>query len=144
MSDLSPRELIDAISEMDSCELRELASAIEEEFSVSVDEPSSVDLPFDYTVGFWRYESGYKVVLVERGPNKVEVIKLLRSHFNLTLKEAIDQLQHLPMTIKEQCSNDEAYDLKREYEAVGAVIALEDDFYRVYDPAHITPGYGYD
>ena len=143
MPNLSLKELIDEIGKMDSWELRKLASAIEDEFSVSKSNPAA-DLPFDYTVGFWRYESGYKVVLVECGSDKIGLVKLLRWNFNLTLKEAIDQLKHLPMTIKEACSKEEAYDLKAEYEKAGAVVALEDDLYRVYDPAHISPGYGYD
>jgi large subunit ribosomal protein L7/L12 len=143
MSKMSPRELVEEIARMDSWELGDLASTIEDEFSASKSNPAA-DLPFDYTVGFWRYESGYKVVLVDCGSDKIELIKLLRWHFDLTLKGAIDQLKHLPMTIKEACSYEEAYDLKAEYEKAGAVVAFEDDFYRVYDPTHISPGYAYD
>ncbi len=105
---------------------------------------SAPGLPYDYTEGFWRYESGYKVVLVDYGFDKKQVVKRIRSHIELSLKEAIDLLNRLPITLKEGCDETEAYELKREYESVGAVIALEDDFIRVYDPSHISPGYGYD
>ena len=105
---------------------------------------SAPGLPYDYTEGFWRYESRNKVVLVDYGSDKVQVIKLLRSHIPLTLKEAHDLLKRLPITIKEGCDDAEAYDVKREFEAVGAVITLEDDLCRIYDPANISPGYGYD
>lgn len=100
---------------------------------------SAPGLPYDYTEGFWRYEDGYVVVLIECGPNEVEVVKLLRGWFDLTLKEAKALVRNLPATIKEACGDEEAHAMKSELERAGAVVALEPDFYRVYDPAHISP-----
>ena len=143
MAGLSSEELLEAIGKLSSEELRDVVSAIEDDLLASGSEVAA-EPPIDYTAGFWRYEDGYKVVLVDCGPNKVQVVKLLRRHFDLVLKEAMDMAKNPPQTIGEHCAREEAYDLKGEFESVGAVVALEPDFYRVYDPWNISPGYAYD
>ena len=134
----SVSELLEAIREMSPEELQLLSEAIQEIFSVTVREPET-----NYPYTFWQYYymGGYSVILNEAGPNKVKVIKLLREFRCQSLTEAKELVEHkLPAYVKENCKKDEAYNLREQFEAVGAVVTLEGGY--VYDP--LPNGYMYD
>jgi large subunit ribosomal protein L7/L12 len=67
----------------------------------------------------------FDVVLKESGTNKIAVIKEVRSFTNLGLKEAKDLVEAAPKTVKEGATKEEAEDLKKKLEAVGAKVEVK-------------------
>jgi len=67
----------------------------------------------------------FNVVLKEIGDKKINVIKTVREVTNLGLKEAKDLVDNAPKPVKEGVSKEEAEEMKKKFEEVGAVIELE-------------------
>ncbi len=67
----------------------------------------------------------FDVVLKVIGDKKIQVIKVVRAHTQLGLKEAKELVDSAPKAVREGLSKDEAEQLKKELEEVGATIALE-------------------
>ena len=67
----------------------------------------------------------FDVVLVEAGPNKINVIKEVRAITGLGLKEAKDLVEAGGKAVKEQAPKDEAEELKKKLEAAGAKVELK-------------------
>ena len=70
-------------------------------------------------------KTSFDVVLTEAGTNKISVIKEVRAATNLGLKEAKDLVEAAPKTVKEGVTKEEAEDLKKKLEAVGAKVQLK-------------------
>ncbi len=67
----------------------------------------------------------FNVVLKEIGPNKINVIKVVRGLTGLGLKEAKAVVDGAPGAIKENVGKEEAESAKAELEEAGAVVELE-------------------
>jgi large subunit ribosomal protein L7/L12 len=67
----------------------------------------------------------YNVVLKEIGDKKINVIKTVREVTSLGLKEAKDLVDNAPKPVKEGVSKDEAEEIKKKFEEVGAIIELQ-------------------
>ena len=70
-------------------------------------------------------KTAFDVILTEGGPQKVQVIKEIRSFTTLGLKEAKDLVEGAPKTLKEGVSKKEADEIKKKLEAVGAKVELK-------------------
>ncbi len=70
-------------------------------------------------------KSSFDVVLKEVGSAKLQVVKAVKEACGLSLKEAKDLVDGAPSTLKEGMSKDEAENLKKTIEAVGAVVELK-------------------
>ena len=67
----------------------------------------------------------FDVVLKVIGDKKIQVIKVVRAHTQLGLKEAKDLVDAAPKAVREGLSKDEAEQIKKELEEAGATVALE-------------------
>ncbi len=67
----------------------------------------------------------FDVVLEAIGPNKVQVIKVVRSATTLGLKEAKDLVEAAPKDVKTGISKDDAEKLKKELEEAGATAKIK-------------------
>ena len=67
----------------------------------------------------------FNVVLKEIGDKKINVIKTVREVTSLGLKEAKDLVDSAPKPVKEGVSKDEAEEIKKKFEEVGAVIEIQ-------------------
>ncbi len=67
----------------------------------------------------------FDVVLEAIGPNKVQVIKVVRSATTLGLKEAKDLVEAAPKEVKAGISKDDAEKLKKELEEAGATAKIK-------------------
>jgi large subunit ribosomal protein L7/L12 len=70
-------------------------------------------------------KSTFDVVLKTAGDKKIQVIKVVRAHTGLGLKEAKDMVDGAPKTIKENLAKDEAEKIKKELEEQGATVELK-------------------
>ena len=67
----------------------------------------------------------FDVVLEAIGPNKINVIKVVRAATSLGLKEAKDLVEAAPKEIKTGVSKEDAEKLKKELEDAGATVKIK-------------------
>ena len=126
MAKLTTEEFIAAIKELSVLELNELVKACEEEFGVSAAAGVVVAAAGAGDAGAGAEEkSEYDVELTDVGAQKVKVIKVVREATGLGLKEAKDLVDSAPKMIKEGASKEEADDIKKKLEEVGAKVTLK-------------------
>ena len=125
MAKLTTAEMIDAIKELSVLELNELVKACEEEFGVSAAAGVVVAAAGAEGGAAGEEKSEFDVELTEVGPNKVEVIKVVREATGLGLKEAKELVDGAPKVIKEAAEKAEAEDIKTKLEAEGAKVTLK-------------------
>ncbi|HMV07332.1 MAG TPA: 50S ribosomal protein L7/L12 [Cyclobacteriaceae bacterium] len=70
-------------------------------------------------------KTNFDVVLKASGPNKLQIVKLVKELTGLGLKEAKDMVDGAPKTIKEGLPKDEAENLKKQLVEAGAEVELK-------------------
>ncbi len=123
MAKLTAQELIDAIKELSVLELNDLVKACEEEFGVSA--AAGVVVAAGPAAAVEEEKTEFDVELTEVGAEKVKVIKVVREITGLGLKEAKDLVDGAPKMVKEAVSKEEAEELKKKLEEVGAKATLK-------------------
>ncbi len=123
MAKLSAQELIDAIKELTVLELNDLVKACEEEFGVSA--AAGVVVATAGPTVEAEEKTEFDVELTEVGAEKVKVIKVVREVTGLGLKEAKDVVDGAPKMLKEAASKEEADEIKKKLEEVGAKVTLK-------------------
>ena len=121
---MTTQEIIEVIKGLSVLELNDLVKACEEEFGVSA--AAGVVVAAAGADGAAAEEkTEFDVELTEVGPNKVKVIKVVREITGLGLKEAKDVVDGAPKVVKEQASKEEAEEIKKKLEEVGAKVTLK-------------------
>jgi large subunit ribosomal protein L7/L12 len=117
-------ELIKGMSLMEAAELKK---ALEDEFGVTAAAPIMMAGPMagGGDAAAVEEQTEFDVVLQSAGEKKINVIKVVRAHTGLGLKEAKDLVDGAPNTVKEGISKDEAEKLKKEFEEAGATVTLK-------------------
>ena len=119
-------DALDIIKGMTIVELRDLNSAIEEEFGVTAAAPVAVAAPAADGGGAAAEEqTEFDVMLTDFGANKINVIKAVRALTSLGLKEAKDLVEAAPKAVKEQIGKDDADAAKATLEEAGATVELK-------------------
>jgi large subunit ribosomal protein L7/L12 len=67
----------------------------------------------------------FNVVLSDVGPNKINVIKVVREVTSLGLKEAKDLVDGAPKPVKEAVAKEEAESIKKKFEEAGAKVEIK-------------------
>ena len=67
----------------------------------------------------------FSVILKEAGASKINVIKTVREITGLGLKEAKDLVDGAPKLVKEGLSKDEAANIKKKFDEVGAQVEIK-------------------
>ena len=116
--------IIDAVKELTVLELNELVKAIEEEFGVSAAAPVAVAAAAPGAAAA-EEKSEFDVVLAEVGAEKIKVIKVVREITGLGLGDAKALVDGDPKTVKEAVAKDEAEEMKKKLEEVGAKVELK-------------------
>ena len=119
-------KLIEDVKALTVMELSELVKALEEEFGVSAAAPVAVAAAAAPAAAAAAEEkTEFDVVLAEVGPNKINVIKVVREITGLGLKEAKELVDNAPKAIKEGVGKDEAEEMKKKLEEAGAKVELK-------------------
>ena len=120
--------LIEEVSNLTVLELSELVHALEEKFGVSAAAPVAVAAG---PVAAAPAEAGeekteFDVVMTSFGAEKVKVIKAVREIVSgLGLAEAKALVEGIPAKIKEGVAKEEAEELKKKLEEVGATVEIK-------------------
>lgn len=119
--------LIEEVKSLTVLELAELVKALEEEFGVSAAAPvAAVAAPVAGAAAPAAEEkTEFDVVLASVGNEKIKVIKVVREITGLGLKEAKDLVDNAPKPVKEGVSKEEAEEIKKKLEEVGASVEVK-------------------
>ena len=127
---MGKEELVSAIAGLSVLELSELTKLLEEKFGVS----AVMAVPAGGAVAAAaagaapaaaEEKTTFTVILSDVGANKIPVIKEVRAITNLGLKESKDLVEAVPKPVKEGASKEEAEEIKKKLEAVGARVELK-------------------
>jgi len=121
-------ELIDHLANMTVLELSQLIKELEEKFGVSAATPmgvAAIAAPAAAAAPVEEEKTEFDVVLTACGPEKIKVIKEVRTITNLGLKEAKEAVENTPTTLKEAISKAEAEEVKKKLEAQGATVEIK-------------------
>jgi len=126
-------DLLEAIDKMTVLELSEFIKRFEERYGVTAAAPvaaaaapaaggggASADAPAEVAE-----QTEFTATLVEIGPNKIPVIKVVRELTGLGLKEAKDLVDASPKAVKEGVTRDEADKIKAAIEEVGGKVEIK-------------------
>jgi large subunit ribosomal protein L7/L12 len=122
------KALGDQLVELTVKEVTELASYLKETYGI---EPAAAAVVAGPAAGgaaggaAAAEKTNFDVVLKAAGPNKLQIVKLVKELTGLGLKEAKDLVDGAPKTIKEALPKDEAENLKKQLVEAGAEIELK-------------------
>ena len=134
---LSREEILDAIKNMTVLELSQLVKDMEETFGVTAAAPVMMGGMMPGVVAGAAGGDGagapaadeeqteFDVVLTDFGPNKIQVIKIVRELTGLGLKEAKDLVDGAPKTVKEGVNKEEAETIKKKFVDAGATVEVK-------------------
>ena len=125
---VSQADVVDFIKNLKLSEVKNLIETLEGELGVKADAPVIMGgmvpgggAPAEAA----EEQTEFDVVLKEVGPNKIKVIKAVRSLTGLGLKEAKELVEGAPGPVKEAIDKDAAEAAKKDLEEVGAVVELK-------------------
>jgi large subunit ribosomal protein L7/L12 len=126
------KKIIEEIEKMTVLDLAEFIKILEKRFGVTA-QPQFVAPVVTQAggevSGEKKEEKGvFNIVLTQVGAKKIEVIKLVREITGLGLKDAkdlVDKAESEPQTLKENVKKEEAEEIKKKFEGVGAKVELK-------------------
>ena len=123
MADLE--KIAEDLSALSVMEAAELSKLLEEKWGVSAAAPVAVAAAGGGEAAAEEEQTSFTVVLASFGEKKINVIKEIRALTGLGLKEAKDLVESAPANVKEDCSKDEANEIKEKLESAGATVELK-------------------
>ena len=124
---ISRDEVISYIENISVLELSDLVKELEKKFGVTAAAPVAVAAAGGAPAGpaAAAEPATVSVILANAGDKKIQVIKVVRELTNLGLKEAKDLVDGAPKPIKEGIKKEEAEEIKKKMEDVGAKIEIK-------------------
>ncbi len=114
--------LISEIEKLSVKELAEVVKMMEEKFGITAGAPMAAGGAV--AGGAAEEKSTFNVILKASGEQKVNVIKAVKEITGLGLKEAKDLVDGAPKPVKEGLKREEADEIKKKLEEVGATVEL--------------------
>jgi large subunit ribosomal protein L7/L12 len=126
-------DVLEAIDKMTVLELSEFIKKFEERYGVTAAAPVAVAAAPGGAAAAGggaapaaaEEQTEFSAVLVEVGPNKIPVIKVVRELTQLGLKEAKDLVDAAPKPVKEGVTKEEADKIKAALEEQGAKVEIK-------------------
>jgi large subunit ribosomal protein L7/L12 len=118
---------MEIIEKLTLTEMSELVKALEDKFGVTAAAPVAVAAAPGAAAGAEAAveKDEFDVVLAAIGSEKIKVIKVVRTITSLGLKEAKELVEGAPKSVKEGASKEEAEEIKKQLEEVGATVELK-------------------
>ncbi len=118
------------LSSLTVMQVAELVKLLEEKWGVSAAAAAPVMVaaagaPAAGAAAAAEEKTEFAVHLTAAGDKKINVIKVVREVTNLGLKEAKDLVDGAPKLVKEGVSKDEAAQIKKKFEEVGAQVEIK-------------------
>ena len=129
MPEVTQQQVVEYIKGISVLELSQLVKTLEAELGVSAASGMQMAMPQGAAgaAGAAPVEekTEFTISLTEIGPNKINVIKVVREVTSLGLKEAKDLVESAPKPIKEGIPKEEAAAIKKKFEDVGAKVEVK-------------------
>ena len=128
MSSDTLNKIVTNLSKLTVSEAAELSKLLEKKWGVEANAPVAVAAPVAEGDAVTEEDVGGGVVnieLIASGDKKIDVIKEVRAITELGLKEAKDLVESAPKPLKEGVKKEEAEEIKKKLEAVGAKVELK-------------------
>jgi large subunit ribosomal protein L7/L12 len=130
MAEITKEQVIEFISNMSVLELSEMVKEMEDKFGVSAAAavaaaPAAGAAGAGGAAPAEEEQTAFTVVLAAAGDKKINVIKEVRAITGLGLKEAKDFVEGAPSNVKEGIAKEEAEEIKKRLEEVGASVEIK-------------------
>ncbi|NJN67290.1 MAG: 50S ribosomal protein L7/L12 [Chloroflexaceae bacterium] len=129
--------IISSIEQLNVLELVELKKEMEEKWGVTAAAPMAMGMPMmagampasggngaAEAAPVEEEKTAFDVILKEIGPNKIQVIKVVRELTSLGLKEAKELVEGAPKPVKEGVEKEEAEAAKAKLAETGATVVV--------------------
>ena len=126
MAEITRESVVDYLSNLPVIQIAELIKTLEDKWGVKA-APVAVAGPAAAgpAAPAAEAQTEFTVVLKEAGPNKINVIKVVREITGLGLKEAKDLVEAAPKPLKEGVNKADSDDFKKKLEEAGAKVELK-------------------
>jgi large subunit ribosomal protein L7/L12 len=122
-------EIAEKLDSLTLLEAAQLSKLLQEKWGVSAAAAVAVAAPAagggGAAAAAAEEKTEFDVVLSAAGDKKIQVIKVVREITGLGLKEAKDLVDGAPKPVKEKIAKNEAADLKKKLEEVGATVEVK-------------------
>lgn len=121
-------KIVQMVEKMTVLELSELVKALEDRFGVTAAAPVAMMPQGMGAAGGGEAEeekTEFDVILKDIGSQKIQVIKVVRAITGLGLIEAKKLVEEAPKPIKEAVGKEEAEEIKKKVEEVGATVEIK-------------------
>ncbi|MBI5124791.1 MAG: 50S ribosomal protein L7/L12 [Planctomycetes bacterium] len=120
-------QILDLVGGLTLLETSQLVKAFEERFEVTAmaAAPVAVATAGAPAAAPAEEKTTFDVILKSAGANKIQVIKVVRVHTTLGLKEAKELVDSAPKPLKEGVSKEDAAKIKKELEEAGATVEVK-------------------
>lgn len=125
---IDKNELVEVISSLTLMEAADIVKALEDKLGIQASAPMAMMAMPGAGAGAAEAKeekTTFDVELTEVGPEKIQVIKVVREITALGLKEAKDLVEGAPKVVKEGCAKDEADKIKAKFEEVKAKVTIK-------------------
>ncbi len=118
-------DVVSFIDNMTVLEMSEFVKELEEKYGVTAAAPVAVMPGPGGGAEAAKEKTDFSVILSAFGDKKIQVIKVVREITGLGLKEAKDAVESAPKALKEGIKKEEAEEIKKKLEAVGAQVEIK-------------------
>ena len=128
MADLNSEQVVDYLSNLPVIQLAGLIKTLEDKWGVKAAPVAVAAAPGAAAAAPAapvEEKTEFTIELAAAGPNKINVIKVVREITGLGLKEAKDLVEGAPKTLKEGVSKADAEEMKKKLEDAGAKVELK-------------------
>jgi large subunit ribosomal protein L7/L12 len=128
MTEITKEQVVDYLSALPVLEIANLVKELESKWGVSA---APVAIAGGAVAGGGaaaaevEEKTEFDVILANAGAQKIQVIKVVREITGLGLKEAKDLVEAVPKPIREGVSKEQAAELKKKLEEVGAQVEVK-------------------
>ncbi len=125
MTNMNKDEILKDIANMTVMECVELTKVMEEKFGVSAEDLQPVIIEQAVEEVAEEEEGDVAVMLTGVGDNRVNVVKAIRAHTGLGLKESLDIAKSIPVQVGDSVPRIAAEELKRLLEDAGGTVEIK-------------------
>jgi large subunit ribosomal protein L7/L12 len=124
--DNTTQQVFEQIKQLSFLQTAQLVKAFEDEFGISAAAPAAAAVAAPVAVvEVVEEQSDFTIMLLDAGATKIQVLKEVRAITGLGLKEAKDLVDNTPKAVKEGVKKEEAEEIKKKLEELGAKIELK-------------------
>lgn len=123
MADL--HQIAEKLVNLTVLEAKELVKIMEDDHGIKSPEPLLQTYVPEKVQAVEEKQVIFNVVLTGAGPQKLSLIKEIKSLLTIGLVDAKKMVDNPPATIKEEISEDEANNIKNKLESLGGIIELK-------------------